>query len=194
MDASLVNQVVVAVATLLASLGGYLLAGLNERHRDERTLDRELRLRFAEREAQLDEDRHALQRTTLLALQDALQAEARFSGQVVHFDHMQARQGEYTPLPDQLNDDSYANLVEVRRLTSRVLDSDVRDAVERFIEISVRVSILPEDLRGLSGDRLEDTASAKVVALNDGYLAVSCVVGEAVRREIAWHPSERAAL
>lgn len=190
MDPSLVNQIVVATATLLASLGGYLLAGRNERRRDERTLRRELRLRISERGSRLDDDRHTLQRETLIALQDAVQAMARFAGRALHFDHMQARQGKYTQLPDALSDDVYANRVEVRRLTSRILDSDVRDAIDGFIGLSARLSTSPKDLEGLVGSRLEDGALAKLAELNDGYDAMSRILGEAARREIAWQPAD----
>lgn len=188
MDPSFVNQVVVAAATLLASLGGYLIAGHNERRRDERTLKRELRLRAAERAAQLDDSRHTLQRETLLALQDAMQLMARLSGKAMHFDHMQARKGEYTQLPGTLSDDIFANLVEVRRLTNRILESEVRDAVDEFIALSTRLSLSPKDLEGLAGDRLEASTLAKVVELNERYDEMSRILGEAARREIAWHP------
>ncbi|MUK02292.1 hypothetical protein GM708_10350 [Vibrio cholerae] len=181
---------IVAIATLVASIGGYLLAGLNERRRDERTMQRESRLRVLDRGAQLDDGRRALQRETMLALQDAVQAMARFAGQAMHFDHMQARQGKYTQLPDALSNDMFVNQVEVRRLASRILDSDVRDAVDGLIELTVRLTTSPKDLEGLVGDRLENGAFAKLANLNDEYAAVSRILGEAVRREIAWQPAE----
>ena len=132
--------------------------------------------------------------TTLLALQDALQQLAHLCGTSMHFDHMQARKGEHTRIPHELSEEKYANLVEVRRLTSRVVDSGIRDAVEKFIEISARLSTVPKALKGLSGERLEDRALARYVELTDGYLAVSSVVGEAVRGAIAWQPPGRPAL
>jgi hypothetical protein len=189
MDPSLVSQIVVAAATLLASLGGYVLAGRNENRRDARTQQRELRLRTSERAARLDDARHALQRETLLSLQDAVQVMARLTWQIMHFDHMQARKGEYTQLPGTLSEESYANLVEVRRLQSRILDSDVRDAVNRFIEISVSLSTSPKDLEGLSGDTLERYMSGKLAEFGDGYDAASRLLGEAIRQEIAWQPT-----
>lgn len=190
MDPALVNQIVVAAATLLASLGGYLLAGRNERQRDERTLKRELRLRVSERAAQLDDNRHALQRETLLELQDALQATARLTSKAMHFDHMQARQGKYTQLPETLSEDMMANAVEVRRLASRILDSEVRDGVDEFIALSTRLSMLPKSLEGLTGSRLEDQAFAKLVEFDKGFTAMTTTLGEAARREIAWRPAD----
>ncbi|GAA1133688.1 hypothetical protein [Citricoccus alkalitolerans] len=188
MDTSLVSQIVIAAATLLASLGGYVLAGRNENRRDARTMHRELQLRNSERAARLDDQRHALQRETLLALQDAVQAMARFTSQIMHFDHMQARQGEYTHLPGTLSDDSYANLVEVRRLQSRILDANVRDAVDRCVLLSRRLSTSPSDLEGLSGENLERHVMTKFGEFHDGYESASNILGEAVRREIAWQP------
>lgn len=193
MDPALVNQIVVAAATLLASLGGYLLAGRNERQRDERTLKRELRLRVSERAALLDDNRHALQRETLLALQDALQAMARLTSKAMHFDHMQARQAKYTQLPETLSEDMMANAAEVRRLASRILDSEVRDAVDKFIALSTRLSMLPKSLEGLTGSRLEDQAFAKLAEYDKGFTAMTTTLGEAARQEIAWRPADLAA-
>lgn len=190
MELSLGSQIIVAAATLFASLGGYLIAGRNERRRDERTLKRELRLRTTERSAQLDDSRHKLQRETLLALQDAIQLMARLSGKTMHFDHMQARKVQYTQLPESLSDDMFANLVEVRRLTNRILESEVRDAVDEFIALSTRLSMSPKDLEGVAGDRLEAYTLAKVVELNEGYDGMSRILGEAARREIAWQPGD----
>lgn len=188
MDSSLVNQLILAVATLLASLGGYVLAGINEHRRDERGMKRDLELRALERDSRLDESEHAFQRQTLLELQDALQVMARLTGKTMHFDHLQARQSVYTQLPDGLSDDMQANGVEVRRLASRILDADVRDAVARFTSISVRLSTSPKDLQGLAGDSLESRADAKAAEFAFEYETLSRTLGDAVRAEIAWRP------
>lgn len=188
MDSLLMNQIVLSAATLLASLGGYLIAGHNEHRRDERTLRRELGLRVAERSAQLDDNRHSLQRETLLALQDVVQIMARLAGKTMHFDHMQARKKEYGLLPEGLSDEIFSNLVEVRRLTNRILESKVRDAVDEFIALTTRLSLTSEDLKGLAGDRLESYTFVKIAELHEGYEKVSKILGEEARREIAWHP------
>ncbi|MFT8357766.1 hypothetical protein [Bifidobacterium aquikefiri] len=99
----ILNQMIIALTTLVASFGGYFLAGLNERHRDERALSRELHLHADERGSRLEEAEHALQKETLLTLQDAVQQMARLTGKAMLFDHMQARKGEYTQLPDSLD-------------------------------------------------------------------------------------------
>lgn len=188
MDSPLVSQIVIAAATLLASLGGYMLASLNERRRDERALRRELKLRDTDRNAQLENERHALQRETLLALQDALQLMARLTGKAMHFDHMQARERRYTQLPVDLSEEMHANGVEVRRLTTRVLDSSVRAAVDDFRALASRLPLTPKDLEGLVDDQLEGRSAAGLVELTDGYQSLSDILGEALRREIGWQP------
>ncbi|NHI16780.1 hypothetical protein [Microbacterium excoecariae] len=189
MDLTLLTQIVFAVATLLASLGGYLLAGLNERRRDERIQRREGESRRFERAAQLEDESHAFQRETLLSLQDALQKMARLTGKAMHFDHMQARKGKYTQLPDGLSAEMLAADVEVSRLTSRLLDPQVRAAVKGLTDLSAQLSTLPADLQGLIGEDLERHATARLREFGDRYNAVVEVVGEAVRSEIDWRPS-----
>lgn len=189
MDLTLVTQIVTAVATLLASLGGYLLAGLNERRRDERTRIRESESRRYERAAQLEDEGHAFQRETLLSLQDALQKMARLTGKAMHFDRMQAREGKYTQLPDGLDEQMLAADVEVSRLTARILDPRVRVVVKDLTKLSAQLSTLPTDLQGLNDNDLERRGDARLREFGDGYNAVMDVLGEAVRREIDWRPS-----
>lgn len=188
MDASLVSQIILAISTLLASLGGYVLAGINESRRDERATRRELELRALERDAHLDEAEHDFQRETLLALQDALQVMARLSGKAMHFDHMQARNGSYTQLPEDLNNDLHANGVEVRRLASRVLDTEIRESVREFASASAQLTTSPKDLMGMSGERLEEYALTKGAEFTAVYEATSELLGNAIRAEIAWRP------
>ncbi|MFT8330106.1 hypothetical protein [Bifidobacterium psychraerophilum] len=184
----ILNQMIIALTTLVASFGGYFLAGLNERHRDERALSRELYLNAGERGSRLEEAEHALQKETLLALQDAVQQMARLTARVMFFDHMQARKGEYTQLPDSLDQDMYANAREVRRLESRILDPAIRQAVDRFVALSVDLSLLPKGLQGTAGQVLDDQSTAQLARLNDGYEQVSNILGAAIREEISWRP------
>lgn len=190
MDPSLVNQIVVAVATLGASLGGYLLAGLNERRRDTRTFMHERQQRASERAAQREDHRRIFQRETLLELQDALQVLGRLTGKAMQFDYVQAREGKYTLLPGTLSDDLLASTVEVRRLASRILDPKVRDTVEEFIELSSRFTTVPEHFKGVSGNDLENLAFAMLNEFNEGSAETMAVLGKAIRWEIAWQPND----
>lgn len=190
MDPSLVHQIVVAAATLAASLGGYLLAGINERRRDNRTFEHERQQKALDRADQREDNKRVFQRETLLALQDALQTMARLTGKAMHFDFMQAREGKYVHLPGSLSEDMLANTTEVRRLANRILDPKVRDTVDEFIELSSRFTTLPEHFRGLSGPDQENRSFAMLHEFNERTKAMMAVLGEAIRREIAWQPND----
>lgn len=190
MDATIVSQIVLASATLGASLGGYLLAGVNEHRRDQRTMRREMRIRAAERAAVREDEMHAMQRETLLALQDAVQAMARLTGRALHFDHMQAREGKFTQLPGELSDGMLANGIEVKRLMHRVLSDKVREAVDGFNAETVRLSLDPSYLEGHDGESLEHRALLRASELTDAYAHVSNLLGQEIRDEIAWQPGD----
>lgn len=191
MDPSLLNQVIVAAATLLASVGGYWLAGRNEGRRDERTRQRELELRQSERDAVADQASSQTQRETLLALQEALQKTARFASRMLMFDHENAKVGKYTNLPNGLSEEEFANRVEVALLRQRILDSSVRDAIGTFTDLIARLTLSPMDLHGLTGSALEARAESKMLQLMESYESLSAVLGEALRRELSWRPGAR---
>lgn len=188
MNSAIIIQIVIALATLAASLGGYALAGANERRRDERALGRELKLRDEERGARLEDQTRALQLDTLLALQDGMQEMARLTGKALYFDHMQAREGRFTQLPGSLSDDMYSNAVQVRRLSSRVLDVSVRTAVEGFVHTCTRLSTLPASDVGQDEQVIEGRSLSVITALGDAYSEALAVLGEVTRAEIAWRP------
>lgn len=104
----------------------------------------------------------------------------------MHFDHMQARGGKYTRLPDTLTDEMHSNGVEVRRLASRVFDAEVRAAVDVLEDRSARLFTSPRHFQGFVGDDLENRATSDMMELQEGFEALMAVLGEAVRREIAW--------
>ncbi|MFT3942234.1 MAG: hypothetical protein QM705_00220 [Ancrocorticia sp.] len=192
MDVLILNQVIVAGATLAASFGGYRLAGINERRRDERALEKELRIHVVEREQTHEDEKHSFQRETLLALQDAMQQMARLNGRALHLDYLNAREGKQSQLPSQLDEDTYENLVEVQRLKSRVLDSDLRDGVDSFIGTCSKLTMLPPPIKGSSNIDIERNADLQYAEMLDEihteYVILSEKVGMAIRREITWQP------
>lgn len=99
---------------------------------------------------------------------------------------MQARGGKYTQIPDTLSDDMHSDGVEVRRLAGRVLDAEVRAAVDAFEDRSARLSTSPRHLQGFVGDDLDNRATSDIMEPHEGYETLMAVLGEAVRREIAW--------
>lgn len=111
---------------------------------------------------------------------------AALTYKAMHFDHMQARGGKYTQIPDTLCDDVHSDGVEVRRLAGRVLDAEVRAAVDAFEDRSARLSTSPRHLQGFVGDDLDNRATSDIMEPHEGYETLMAVLGEAVRREIAW--------
>lgn len=69
------------------TLGGYWFAGRNEEKRDEQTAVREAAARRAPLAERLDDQRHEIQRETLMALQTELVQLARLTAQIVMYDH-----------------------------------------------------------------------------------------------------------
>jgi hypothetical protein len=175
----------------VTGLLGYVLAGRNERARDERAAKREAIARRASVRERLDEERHAFQRETLLELQDALQRQVRCAAKVLLHDRSTLQEhGTLTQLEPELNEESYEIGVTTRRLKERVLDEALRDAVEEFrshvteIEtsfISVREMSAETGVQHLDGLQ-RDTAQH--------YIALSDQVGTALRAELGWLPED----
>jgi|GEM_PF-2743377 len=181
------EQLLTVVTTLAVSFGGYWLAGHNDRRRDERMARHERRRQHDERRLATEAEIRGFQRQTLMDLLDALQVMSRVAGKTLHFDHMQARQGLRTNLPNGYSDDAYANGVLVRRLQVMVLDQHLRQAVSAFVEVVTQVTMLPGFVE-LWPDAVESEALYKMNKINDAWLEVSQLVGEALRSELAWTP------
>ena len=113
---------------------------------------------------------------------------ARLTGRALHFDHMQARKGLYTQLPDSWSEDMHANSVQVDLLRGRVLDPSLRAAVQDFAERSRYLSMTPNHLEGLEGEALEDEAAARLQALSIAASNVIDAVGDSIRQELSWEP------
>lgn len=179
----------IAVTTLLASLGGYLLAGLNEEKRDRRTAAQDRERRADEALLRREEERHRAQLETLMALQQDVQKVAREAGRTMHFDLMQAREGKYTQLPGGWSEDDLAARQSLSLHHSRVLDEEVRRAVEEFSAVAAAVSTTPAALMGLAGEELEAASTRQMVRLLEAAQAAQSAVGAAVRHELQWEPA-----
>lgn len=185
---SLWPQIIIATSTLVAAFLGYALAGLNEARRDRRAAEREKLARAEERHSAAIRDRHQFQLETLLALQDAVQLMARLTGRAMHFDHMQAREGQYTQLPPDHDAEILSNGFDVIRLRNRLLDQDLRRAIERFESASSAATMPPVYYKGLSGEALESAANRLSGQFGEEYALVMDQLGEALRTELSWLP------
>jgi hypothetical protein len=182
MDAASWSAIVGPITTLLGGLGGYALAGRNDDRRDRRAAGRESAARreaFAER---LEEDRHTFQRDTLLALQDELRRMVRISARIMMHDEKTLKeQGQITLLPPDMSDEAMEITVAVQRLRSRVLDPELRKAIEEF------VSLCNREL-GLQYKNAPEQALRRIErqhgALANGYSELVELLGKHLRREL----------
>lgn len=183
------SELLLAGTTLAASFGGYLLAGYNEARRDRRAAAQERRSREEDARIQREAERHKFQLEALTALQEDIQRVARNGGKAMHFDHMQARAGKYTTLPEGWSEEDLAARLSLARNASRVLDEAVRAAAEELNLTTADVAVFPKTLEGLTGDALETAVGRAFAALVDTANRVGETVGSAVRRELAWEPN-----
>jgi hypothetical protein len=130
----------------------------------------------------LEEDRHAFQRDTLLELQDELQRLARATTRILLQDERTVKEsGRLYQLPEGLSDEEFQIFTAVRRLWVRVLDPELRKAVEGFVDACSRAS-LPTS----GGDKDEILARLRrqQARVAESYRAVNDLLGERLRREL----------
>lgn len=183
------SDVLLAGVTLLASFGGYVLAGVNEARRDRRASSADRERRAADARLRRDEDRHRAQLETLMSVQKDVQRLARDAGRTLAFDHMRAREGQYNQLPETWSEEGLAIRQSLSLHVARVLDPEVRAAVEEFSGTASKLSMLPTELMGRTGEDLEAAANLRMLRLVDAASAAQATVGVAVRRELEWEPA-----
>ena len=115
---------------------------------------------------------------------------ARLTGRTLHFDHMQARKGQYTQLPQGHDEEILVNGFDIIRLQNRLLETDLRSAIERFHSASSGAMMPPTQYEGLSGEALESAATRVSSRFADEYAVAMDQLGEAVRTELRWLPDE----
>ena len=104
------------------------------------------------------------------------------------FDHMQARKGRYTQLPEAWGEEELASRMSLKRNLSRVLNDDVREAVSELARVTAEIGMLPTTLVGLTGATLEAAATARMAPLAPLAEQVQEAIGQALRLELAWEP------
>jgi hypothetical protein len=176
--AALIAPVTTMLSGLGGALGGYWLAGRNEEARDTRTGQREETARRAVLTERLEDQRHEIQRETLLELQDELQKLARATVQILTFD----RNHPGERLPDDL-DDGFSTL-SVNRLKTRILDRQLRDGIDAFTAICSRDAAMPRSGEYLSSDDLKAAIAQQIFDLNNGFMQLNEQVGERIRDEL----------
>lgn len=144
--ATVVVAITGSVTTLASGLLGYIYAGRNDEARDNRAIARDRANRIADeatkRQERIEDEaarRRQLSRDTqrelMLDLQDKLQRLSRSTFKVMDQDQKTIREhGKLFQLPDNLGgEESVAATFDVVRLTSRILDDELRRRVTDFI-------------------------------------------------------------
>lgn len=180
------SEIAIAGSTLAASLLGYLLAGANEARRDRRAAERERGARQDDSWAAALQARHQSQLETLLALQEAIQSMARSTSRALHHDHMQARAGTYGDLPAELDAELLANQLEVTKLRNRVLDDDLRTAIEGLTQASRTATSATTTYPLQTDDSLEHLALSNLAMFAEHAGRITDLLGEHLRAEIKW--------
>lgn len=185
------EQVIIAGSTLLASLGGYLLAGWNDSRRDRRTNARDRSTRNEDRRDAAAQTRHNFQLETLLTLQEAVQRMTRLTTRALFIDHMQARAGKTENLPDDLDADLLANALNVGKLRSRILDAELRAAIETFISSSRDAVNSTGMYASQTGESLEILALSHSAQYAAHAQRTMELLGKTIRTELDWTPEIR---
>jgi len=75
------------------------------------------------------------------------------------------------------------------RLRNRLLDQHPRRAIDRF-ESATSASVMPPYFEGLRGQALESAAARIAGQFGEGYTLVMAHLGEALRTELSWVPTD----
>ena len=82
------------------------------------------------------------------------------------------------------SEELHHNGVQVSRLVSRVLDSNLRAAVGAFSSHCAWMTMTPSIYKGPSSEELEDVTFSKMLEMNAQVADVMGALGEAIRQEL----------
>ena len=169
----------------LAAVSGTFLTGAHERRRDALNAQRESGARRQDEAREREARRRDFQLRTLLDLQDGVQRLGRLTSMMLQFDLRQAREGRYTHVPADVSDELQTKGIEVSRLRTRVLDDDVRRAVDgagaKYGELAMAVMRYRE--MG-PGAELEAAWDRDIAKLGDAMNEAMETIGGAIRHEL----------
>lgn len=183
-DATAWAAVVGPITTMMSGLGGYLLAGRNEENRDQRTAAREDASRRAALTERLADQRHEIQRQTLTEVQDELRRLSRVTFQIIRYDRNTIREqgAPASQIPEELDSGFFESMQNVGRLRSRILDQNLRNAVDSFTAFC-STSVLIEH-RDRPAQDLVNQCTQRMDELNARFTALNDELGVHLRREL----------
>ena len=115
-------------------------------------------------------------------MQDELQRLGRVTTQVLLHDRKSVKEhGQAGKLPEGISGEEFQIVTAIRRFQVRVLDHELREAVEGFMNLCTEAS-----LHTSGGDRDEVLARLreKEMRVSDGFRVVNDLLGERLRREL----------
>jgi len=182
-DWTAITAVVGSIFTLGGTLGGYTFAARNDEGRDRRADQRETRARRAALAERLEEERHNFQRDTFLELQDVLLDLTRWQALVNAQDVKTLKEHQALfQLPDELGGDDKRLLVATaRKLFTRVLDPDLREAIGDFITICTHDS---GDLKDWKPEDAIRELQRRDQRAATSYVRLAELLGEHLRAEL----------
>jgi hypothetical protein len=173
-----------------SALGGYLLSGLNDRKRDERSAKRE---QDALAEQQASEGR-AFQRDTLLELHDALHMFNRVCGQANRFDEETYRRtGLYgrDQLPGTMSDDLAQMINSINRLRVRIFDDRLRGQIDDYIKLATQRSQSREKRQEGDDAMLREQVTTAEREIATQYPILEEALGVAIRQQFPSYSASR---
>jgi hypothetical protein len=180
----LLPALVTTIGALIGSFGGYSLAASSQRRAADRQDTRALRDAASARAIALEDERHAFQLDTLLALQELTRRMTRSTLLIIHQDIATIKEyGGYRMLPKEDPDD-FAKSIEFSHQVARVTHEELRGQLESFSGMCAEYSIPPFNWAELAKDDALAIQNRRWVVLMERASETSADLGEHLRREI----------
>ena len=186
----LIGTALNGAVTLSAAFGGFWLAGRNQRAGDVRAADREREQHGRDVATRLAEERHRDQLALLRTLQEEVQEVTRNTSRIIQWDESLVRlSADSSLLPPGLNVEDHDARVRLKMHSSRVLDDGIRDAVDRFTQEAVALTMPTFLDLHLNLQQAEAEGLRRLTALEGVATPTLDLVGETLRAEAAWTPT-----
>ncbi len=168
----------------LTGLAGYFLAGRNEESRGERAAQREATAHRFMLSARL-EGQHAFQRETLLELKGVVQRQMRYTARATLHDQTTLRNRRtLTQRDPDLAQESYQLGVATRPLQARVLDANLRSAIEEFPGFAATIQASSALISKLTADNALKHLAGQLSSLPEHHRSISEKFGVCLRNEL----------
>ena len=126
---------ITAIATLIGTFGGFLLAARSQSKADERRSETKMKARELARGLQLEDEHHLIQLETLMSLQDLLRLKTRTTLLAMDADRKALEaDGTTYRLPEELSQEMFKVTIKYVQQVSRVTDKALREKLVLFNE------------------------------------------------------------